>query len=69
MMSLSVLVIDITSEGNLFNSFCNPIAVTESFHNLAVTSLFLFFIQSVLFLANPNLFASLLVLFVVSKIV
>ena len=62
-------MIDITSYGNLFNSFCNLVAITASFHNLAVTSLFLFFIQLVFFLANPNLFASLLVLFVVSKIV
>ena len=62
-------MINITSEGNLFNSFCNPVAVTASFHNLAVTSLFLFFIHSVLFFfANPNVFASLLVLFVVSTI-
>ena len=68
MMSGSVLVINITSEGNLFNSFCNPVAVTASFHNSAVTALFLFFIQLVLFLANLNLFASLLVLFVVSTI-
>ena len=62
-------MIDITSEGDLFNSFCNSVAVTASFHNLAVTSLFLFFIQLVLFLANLNLFARLLVIFVVSKIV
>ena len=62
-------MIDITSEGNHFNSFSNPDAVTASFHNLEVTSLFLFFIESVLFLPNPNLFESFLVLFVVSKIV
>ena len=61
-------MINITSEGNLFNSFCNPVAVTASVQNLTVTSLFLFIIQIVLFLANLKLFASLLVLFVVSKI-
>ena len=63
-----MLVINITSEGNLFNSFCNPVAVTTSFQHFGVTALFLFFIQFVLFLANLNLFSSLLVLFVVSTI-
>ena len=51
-------MIHITSEGNLFTSFCNSVAGTASFHQLAVTALFQFliqfhfqfFIQSVLFL-------------------
>ena len=61
-------MINITSEGNLFTSFCTSVAGTASFQHLTVTALFQFFIQSVLFLlVNFNLFASLLVLFVVSK--
>ena len=52
-------MINITSEGNLFTSFCNPVAGTASFHHFAVTALFLLFIQSVLiFVSNFNLFAS-----------
>ena len=52
-------MIHITSEGNLFTSFCNPVAGTASFQHLIVTALFQFFIQSVLilFLVNFNLFA------------
>ena len=57
-------MINITSEGNLFTSFCNPIAGTASFHQLAVTALFQFFIQSVfILLVNFNLFASFVVAF------
>ena len=49
-------MIHITSEGNLFTSFCNSVAGTASFHQLAVTALIQFFIQSVLFLlVNCNL--------------
>ena len=52
-------MINITSEGNLFTSFCNPVVGTASFHHLAVTALFLLSIQSVLiFVVNLNLFAS-----------
>ena len=61
-------MIHITSEGNLFTSFCNSVAGTASFHQLAVTALFQFliqfqfFIQSVLLLlVNSNLFAKLFV--------
>ena len=62
-------MINNTSEGNLFTSFCTSVAGTASFQHLTVTALFQFFIQSVLFeLVNFNLFASLLVLFVVSII-
>ena len=50
-------MINITSEGNLFTSFCNPVAGTASFQHLTVTALFQFFIQSVLFLlVNFNFF-------------
>ena len=55
-------MIHITSEGNLFTSFCIAVAGTASFHHLTVTALFQFFIQSyfILFLlVNFNLFASL----------
>ena len=45
MMRGSVLVINITGEGNLFTSFCNPVAGTASFHHFAVIALFLLFIQ------------------------
>ena len=38
-------MINITSEGNLFTSFCNPVAGTASFHHFAVTALFLLFIH------------------------
>ena len=49
-------MIHVTSEGNLFTSFCNSVAGTASFHQLAVTALIQFFIQSVLFLlVNFNL--------------
>ena len=53
-------MIHITSEGNLFTSFCNPVAGTASFQHLTVTALFQFFIQSFFFflLVNFNLFAS-----------
>ena len=59
-------MINITSEGNLFTSFCISVAGTASFHQLAVTALFQFFIQSFLFiylflLVNFNLFASFVV--------
>ena len=53
-------MIHITSEGNLFTSFCNSVAGTASFHQLAVTALIQFFILSVLFLlVNCNLFCNL----------
>ena len=53
-------MIHITSEGNLFTSFCISVAATASFHQLAVTALIQFFILSVLFLlVNCNLFAIL----------
>ena len=52
-------MINITSEGNLFTSFCISVAETASFQHLTVTALFQFSIQSVLFLlVNFNLFAS-----------
>ena len=38
-------MIEITSEGNLFTSFCNSVVGTASFHQLVVTALFQFFIQ------------------------
>ena len=44
-------MIHITSEGNLFTSFCNSVAGTASFHQLTVTALIQlhFFIQSFYF--------------------
>ena len=59
-------MIKITSEGNLFTSFCISVAGTASFHQLAVTALFQFFIQSFFFiylfiLVNFNLIASFVV--------
>ena len=51
-------MIHITSEGNLFTSFCTSVAGTASFHQLTVTALIQFSIQSFLFLlVNFNLFA------------
>ena len=51
-------MIHITSEGNLFTSFCTLVAGTASFHQLTVTALIQFSIQSFLFLlVNFNLFA------------
>ena len=51
-------MIHITSEGNLFTSFCTSVAGTASFHQLTVTALIQFSIQSFLFLlGNCNLFA------------
>ena len=51
-------MIYITSEGNLFTSFCISVAGTASFHQLTVTALIQFSIQSFLFLlVNFNLFA------------
>ena len=53
-------MIHITSEGNLFTSFCTLVAGTASFHQLTVTALIQFSIQSFLFLlVNCNLFAIL----------
>ena len=53
-------MIYITSEGNLFTSFCTSVAGTASFHQLTVTALIQFSIQSFLFLlVNCNLFAIL----------
>ena len=53
-------MIHITSEGNLFTSFCKSVAGIASFHQLAVTALIQFSIQSFLFLlVNCNLFAIL----------
>ena len=55
-------MINITSEGNLFTSFCTSVAGTASFQHLTVTALFQFFIQSFLFvLVNFDLFASFVV--------
>ena len=55
-------MINITSEGNLFTSFCTSVAGTAIFQHLTVTALFQFFIQSFLFvLVNFNLFASFVV--------
>ena len=52
-------MIHITSEGNLFTSFCILVAGTASFHQLTVTELIQFSIQSFLFLlVNFNLFAN-----------
>ena len=57
-------MIHITSEGNLFTSFCNLVAGTASFLHLTVTALFQFFIQSffsffmLFLLVNFNLFAT-----------
>ena len=42
-------MINITSEGNLFTSFCTSVAGIASFQHLTVTALFQFFIQSFLF--------------------
>ena len=51
-------MIHITSEGNLFTSFCISVVGTASFHQLTVTALIQFSIQSFLFLlVNCNLFA------------
>ena len=51
-------MIHITSEGNLFTSFCNSVAGTASFHQLTVTALIQLSFQSFLFLlVNFNLFA------------
>ena len=55
-------MIHITSEGNLFTSFCTSVAGTASFHLLAVTALFQFFFyylfsQFSFLLVNFNLFA------------
>ena len=53
-------MIHITSEGNLFTSFCISVAGTASFHQLTVSALIQFSIQSFLFLlVNCNLFAIL----------
>ena len=53
-------MIHITSEGNLFTSFCNSVVGTANFHHLTVTALIQFSIQSFLFLlVNCNLFAIL----------
>ena len=50
-------MIHITSEGNLFTSFCNSVTGTASFHQLTVTALIQFSFQSFLFLlVNFNLF-------------
>ena len=50
-------MIHITSEGNLFTSFCNSVAGTASFHQLTVTALIQSSFQSFLFLlVNFNLF-------------
>ena len=56
-------MINITSEGNLFTSFCISVAGTASFHQLAVTALFKFllFSQFSFLLVNFNLFASFVV--------
>ena len=59
-------MIHITSEGNLFTSFCILVAGTASFLHLTVTALFQFFIQSLFYfilflLVNFNLFAKLFV--------
>ena len=56
-------MINITSEGNLFTSFCNPVAGTAGFQHLTVTALFqFFFFHSVIFflflLVNFIIFAS-----------
>ena len=67
-------MIHITSEGNLFTSFCISVAGTASFYQLAVTALFQFFIQLFFILFNFDssfsiFLQSLLVLYVVSAIV
>ena len=50
-------MIHITSEGNLFTSFCISVAGTASFYQLTVTALIQFSFQSFLFLlVNFNLF-------------
>ena len=56
-------MINITSEGNLFTSFCISVAGTASFHQLAVTALFQFllFSQFSFLLVNFKLFASFVV--------
>ena len=53
-------MINITSEGNLFTSFCTSVAGTASFHQLAVTALFQFFIPSyfLFLLVNFNPFSN-----------
>ena len=53
-------MIHITSEGNLFTSFCTSVAGTASFHQLTVTALIQFVHSVILFLlVNCNLFAIL----------
>ena len=56
-------MINITSEGNLFTSFCISVAGTASFHQLEVTALFQFllFSQFSFLLVNFHLFASFVV--------
>ena len=52
-------MIHITSEGNLFTSFCISVAGTAIFLHLTVTALIQFSIQSFLFMVvNFNLFAN-----------
>ena len=59
-------MIHITSEGNLFTSFCNSVAGTASFHQLTVTALIQFFIQSFYFVKLVLIF--LLAFFVDSNL-
>ena len=56
-------MINITSEGNLFTSFCISVVGTASFHQLVVTALFQFllFSQFSFLLVNFNLFVSFVV--------
>ena len=64
-------MINITSEGNLFTSFCTSVAGTAIFQHLTVTALIQFF-HSVIFNFGYLILIflqALLVLFVVSTIV
>ena len=56
-------MIHITSEGNLFTSFCISVAGTARFHHLTVTALFqFFFIYSVILF----IFVSLALIFLLA---
>ena len=60
-------MIHITSEGNLFTSFCTSVAVTAIFQNLTVTALvqFQFFFHSVILF----IFVSLVLIFLLALFV
>ena len=61
-------MINITSEGNLFTSFCTSVAGTASFQHLTVTALnqFQFFIQSFIFVRLVLIFVRLVLIFLLA---